>query len=282
MDSNQQTFKDWLKNNTPLLERSVNLYSRTINRFLSEYPDPSIDNINKFISESVRIKYSFYVKYAFKFFLKFLGREDDYKNIVKVKSKPTKKAGCYVSKDILESIVNGIDDPIYRTVALIQFVTGKRAHDVLGMEETNIIRLEDGALRIKFLPKGEMKEDYGFVPGNYSAVILDIVEKVGRKYPFLKGDSATIVQLIDNNYHNYEQAIKKSASKLGIPQFGSHDFKRNFLQEVYIASGKDIYMAKDLGGHSRIETTMKYFKRVQPEDTKEVIEKIRGKQNAGN
>lgn len=275
MDSNQ-SFKEWLTDNTKLSERSIDLYVRTVNRFLEKYAGPSIENINNFIAESFRNSASYYVKYAFKFYLQFLRREMDYYKLVKVKVKPTEKIGCYVTKDILESIVNGIDDPIYQRVALIQYVTGKRAHDVLGVKRDNVMKLEDGALRIRFLPKGERREVFGFIPIVFVAPIVELIDHTSKEYPFLKGEGKTFVKLVNNNYHKYEMKIKKSALKVNQPTFASHDFKRNFLEEFYIASGKDIHLTQQAGDHLQFETTLRYFKRIQEEDMKTVVEKVRG------
>ena len=50
-----ESLKKYLRDNTTLKDRTILNYVRTIDRFLDKYPEPTIENINKFMSFAAHI-----------------------------------------------------------------------------------------------------------------------------------------------------------------------------------------------------------------------------------
>lgn len=266
-------FKEWLKDNSPLMERTIIMYSRTINRFLSSYDNVDLQNINKFVTDSFRNKRSCYVKYAFKYYLEFINKEEMYKKIVPVKVSPVKKEGVYLPSKKLFKIVNGIKDETFRIVALLQYITGGRSHDILGIEKTRIKENKDESLQIILIAKGNKKR-YVFIPKHYVNTITKFVEKCQKKYPFLRGDTENLRSAVDRNYRYYYNHVKASAKKLGYDKFATHDFRRNFIDDVQTAT-EDIRQSANVSGIT-VGTAIKYLnKKIEKEKSKEIIERIR-------
>lgn len=267
-------FREWLRNNTDLMERTILNYDRTIDRFHSHFFDPTVENINRFISQSTKESTSYYVKYAFKHYLEYIGKPEIYKMLVKIKQKPRKKKGCYISEDNIKRIINNITNPVHRAVAIVQYLTGARAGDVLRFSSENIIT--DGeSVRMRLITKGG-KEHIVFIPKKYSVRITQFIETRNKKYPFLEGTSDDFRKWVDTNYRYYYNSLKAAASSAGFPKFTSHDFRRNFLEDVF-DNTKDIRAAQNLAGHSSLQYTLKYVKaHAADERLKEIVEELRG------
>jgi integrase len=272
----KETFEDWLRNNTFLLERTIRLYVRTIERFKRLFGNPTIENINRFIIESTKERRSYYVKYVFRLYLKYLGREEDYPKLVKVRQKAKKRIGCYLAKEEIMRIIDLMTDKTYRIVALIQFLTGARAHDVLSFNSKNLVRQNDDVW-LGLTPKGEKRLYYVFIPKKHAKLICDFIESSGKEYPFLKGNIENFVNAVNNNYRYYYNEVKNAAKFAGYPDFSTHDFRRNFIEDIY-SREKDLRVIKDIAGHSNIRYTMQYLKQhfeTRPR-IKKLIEEIRG------
>lgn len=262
-------FRQWLSDNTTLGERTILNYVRTIDRFLDKYEYPTVENINNFISTTNRTTRTTYVKYAFRYYLKFIGKPDDYKKLVGVKSKPKKKKGVYISNLEQMKIVSNIENETYRMVALIQYLTGARAGDVLRFSFKDMEVNDDGSLLLRFKDSKGKRVLTGFIPKKYAGKIKYFIETCGRKYSFLLGESDSFRKLTDNNYRYYYEDVKFSARKVGYPDFATHDFRRNFSEDVFNKT-KDPRVAQLLLGHSKLETTLKYFSKKR--DEKKAIE----------
>jgi integrase len=270
-----QTFKEWLKNNYSLAERTVLNYVRVIDRFLSEYNESTPENINKFITEVTVSSTTYYAKYAFQYWLRYLGKYDHYKEVKKVKTRPRKKQGCYVPKNKMQELINNIDNTTHQYIAFIQYLTGARGGDVLRLSASDIVINDDGSVNLLMTVKGGNKHTV-FLPLKYSFTIAQYIKTVQKKYPFLEYSSDTFRKTVDTNYRYYYESIKKSAAQCGIPEFRPHDFRRNFLEEVFESSG-NIRVAQNLAGHKDMEYTLKYIKsRENDKKLRKEIEKIRG------
>lgn len=243
------------------METTVNLYQRTIKRFLNEYGEPTIENINRFVSDSFREKNSNYVKYAFKFYLKSIGKEEIYKDIVPVKTTPRKKHGVYLSQQELMGIAKGTQPLTYRIVALVQLCTGARASEVLSFKKSDVIR-QNGDIVFKMFGKGG-KEIYKHIPPMFQEEILSFIERKNGNFPFLRGNititnQSSLKRIVSNNYRYYFTAIKRSAKHNGFPDFASHDFRRNFANHLQ-EKNFNIRNIQKAMGHSMIETTLRYI-----------------------
>jgi len=258
------------------MPRTISLYERTISFFNSEYDEPTIENINKFVTDSFRINRSYYMKYAFRTYLEYLGRAEEYTKIVKIKTKPAKREGCYLSNSEIINIILGIDDEKFMHVALAQFLTGGRSHDVLGFsptEETLVIN-KDFSLTMRLFPKGERRYHYTRIPERYTRTFLTFFEKHNDKYPFLVGDTSNLVRAVDTNYRYYGEALKQAAIRSGNPSFRTHDFRRNYIDDVYKVT-QDIRKTASSVGIS-VQTAMKYIqKKVDEKDVVDIQKQVR-------
>ena len=131
-------FVTWLRDNTDLSESSIQLYGRTIKSYLNEYPEISIENLNKYITHSFRDSSSLYVKYALKHYLNFIGKSYLYSQLVNVKLKPRKKLGIYLPKDHIIKIIKNITREEFLDIAWLQYATAARAREIITLKEENI------------------------------------------------------------------------------------------------------------------------------------------------
>jgi len=263
-----QEFKEWL-DNTTLLPRSRSQYLKVIGLFLRSSDDISIENVNGFLQE----REGHYYRFAFKYFFDFLERPNDYSLLKKIRRKPRRRHGVYTEKERLVDLIQQIKRKTYRIVALIQYYTGARPHDVLGLRKEDIKIKKDG-LVLYLIVKGN-REHTANIPFPEAQEILDFIQGTEKEYPFLRGKSKSLTNWIDNNYRYYYQEIREASELIGLKGFRPHDFRRNMASDVYRGT-KDLFLTKEILGHKRIETTVRYIERIKKEDeTKKAIERFR-------
>jgi len=263
-------FYEWLKENTNLMESSIRTYFYAIEKFLKEVKELNIEEINKFISENFRNKRNYHYKYAIKKYLEFIKREDIIPKLVKVKISPRKKVGHYYDKETILKIIDGMN--YYKIVALIQYITGARAKEVLSFNRNKLIK-ETNGIRLILEAKGG-NETGVYIPNPYAEKVLQVIESRKKEYPFLKGSSNNFTTLLNNNYRYYLNELKKSVEKLGI-EFNTHDFRRNFARMIYNISGKKISVVKAALRHSKFTSTERYIgELVSKEELDKLVENI--------
>jgi integrase len=257
-----------MNQNTNLLPRTKTQYSKVIDQFIHKYHTVTIENINRFLVEK---NISFY-KFAFFYLLKSLGMNNEYHNINKIRQLPKKRYGVYVESEKIKKIFEHINKPEYFMVAMIQFLTGCRSQDVLGLNKDHIIIKADG-VTLHLVVKG-MREHTVAIPFPEAKIIVEFIRNKGE-YPFLRGKQKDLTQWITNNYNYYYKEIKQATKAVGIHGFRTHDFRRNFASDVYRGK-KDIFLVQQLLGHQSIETTARYLQDIQREEaSKKAIEEFR-------
>lgn len=262
---NLEGFLNYLKTQTNLSERSVKLYYWIVRNFLASF-EPTIENMN------ARIKEYPIAKFAFKHFLAYLGRPEEAKKLIKARPKPKKKEGVYLPRDQLFAIIQGIGDEKYRMVALLQLLTGARAHEILKLKKEDF-KEEGEWLRIRIVGKGGV-ERVVFIPSEFKDDVLRFVQSSAFDYPFLRGSSESFARLLHNNYIYYYKALKESAAQLGFKDFSTHDFRRNFINAAYSLT-KDIRVVKSIAGHKLMKTTLEYMQqKISEEEFKTYIKEI--------
>lgn len=263
-----EKFLEYLQTQTNLSQRSINLYYGIIKKIVLLYgQNPNIEQMNAYIREKPLSKY------AFLHYLHFLGRLNDCSLLLKARQKPKKREGVYLDQEELKKIVFSITEEKYRYAALVQFVTGVRAGEVLKLRKEDFSK-ENNELKITMIGKGERKKVV-FIPETYSKFIYNFIINSGE-YPFLKPASEDFFRNLQTNYIYYWRSIKQAASALGYDNFAPHDFRRNFIDQAYTLT-KDIRVVQDLAGHARAETTLQYFKKkISEEEFKDIVKKIRG------
>jgi len=257
------SFKDWLRDNTSLLEGSINLYVRTINRYLKIYDNKvSLENINQFISKSFRESQSPHVKYSFKYYLEFVKKPNLYYKIIKVRTLPRKKMGVYLQEGMIKTIIGNMRDEKYRDIALLQFATGKRAREIITMKEEKIdFDYDENVIKVIVEKKGG-REDVAFLSKEYTVILKKyIIGKAGYLFiprNLVLEDSSEKEKKFNNYRTYYYKVLHKAAIEAGVEKFGTHDFRRN-VAEIIKKNTKDIRLVQKLLGHASITTTMRYF-----------------------
>jgi integrase len=262
-------FEDYLRNNTTLLEGSIAKYVRTLKFFFSKFQEPSVDNFNIFITTGFRKSRSNYLRYAVKYFLLFDNRGSEYIKIVKTRIRPKKKLGTYLTKEKILELINSIAFEKYRDVARLQFALGARAREILTLQEENL-DFSGQEIKVKLTGKGDKAR---------TMYLLKDFEPLLKKYctlgigfifipkEFSQLDAKVFEVKVNSERTRYYNHIKKVAS-----EFGTHDFRRN-VAELLKQSGKDLYIIKEVLGHSSLAVTEKYFKQ-NSEQTKAAILEI--------
>lgn len=241
-------------------------------QFNSLYPSATVEDMNEFI---LRKPIS---KYVFMHYLLMQGKKDDYKRLEKAKTKPPRRDGVYTSKEKLLLVINSIKSEKHQMAALIQFITGARACDILGFdkERAEIVTDIPGiGLKLDLTTKGD-KQRIVFIPEQFCGALNEFFARSGQ-YPFFKSQKFDdITKALETNYHYYYESVRKAAEEAGLKHFATHDFRRNFIDEAYSVF-KDIRVVKDLVGHSNIALTFRYLKkRISKEEFIDSIKILRG------
>ena len=263
-------FQRYLETHQNLAPRTVKEYVKIFRKF-SIKQDFSVEAMNK---EIKRYSMSKAIMYHILFMLE---RYEDIAKLVRAKQIPVKRQGVYLDKETLKQIIPLITDTTWRTLALIQYVTGIRAADGIRLKKESFKQLETGDIKVIVIGKGD-KERIVFIPKIYADQVMQFVQNTYWDTPFIKTRSIDMATAIETNYHYYYMAIKKAVKILGITnEFATHDFRRNFADEAYEASGRDIRVVRDILGHAHEETTVKYFrKKLTEEETKKIAKMMRG------
>ena len=120
------------------------------------------------------------------------------------------------------------------------------------------------------------KEYVVYIPKKYSNTIVQFIQTTNLTYPFLSGKSKTLSKSIDNNYRYYYNSLKKSVRSFGHPEFATHDFRRNFINDAF-NHDCDLRIIQATVGHSGLNTTVKYIqKKKAEEEIKKLVEDMRG------
>lgn len=282
MDYDHQDFQRWLRQNTPLAEGTIYVYSSSIQEFFKEYDKMSFNNISEFVSQKARESNNTYARAAFLKFFDFLGLDEDKykKKIPRVKRYPKKRQPVHLTKDQMKRLILHVDIEKYRDIAMLHYNTGARGSEILTIREEKIQRIEvNGQPIIKLIlwVKGEKERT--------TYLNLSIAKKVLKKY--LKGRPGFIFLKDDMNDYfetnkflfwcklqaqnrNYLRALKRAALKIGLSNVGTHDIRRFFINWA-IDKNKDIFLVRDMVGHARVETTAGYSKDRSPEATDAVL-----------
>lgn len=254
-------FKEWMDKSTNLLDSSIRVYDRTINEYFSQYDKLELGKINEFIAHSFRESRSPHKKYAFKHYLKFKGKTNLYKRLVKARIMPRKKKGTHLPARTVQKVILNIENERCRDIATLMYATGARAIEILSLQDKNIdLDYDNDLIRITVMGKGAKE---GFLPlsKSYQHLLEKYMGDTG--YLFLSpsadlADDPDIIRMLTNaRAYLYEQ-LKKSAMSLGITKFGTHDFRRNVAQSI-LRKTKDITQVKNALRHKSILTTLKYL-----------------------
>jgi len=280
-------FREWLKNNTPLMPGSINLYVRSARAYFLEHEDLTVEAVNEFVSHGFRKNRTYYHKYAFKYMMLYKGMEVDqegtpilFKQIVKVKTKPRAKLGKFLPEHMLEQLVSNIPNPLHQDWAIFQLATGARAREIITLREEMIdLEFSADAVKIVLESKGG-KETVTFLSRQHEPLLRKYL-KGQPGYLFLKGsypDEDVLERTVQTQRTYYYNSVRQTALALGLDTFGTHDFRRNVVEILKKNQVHPRTLQKILN-HSSLLTTMKYFDENR-EDAKDAVLAMQGKDNA--
>jgi integrase len=124
-------------------------------------------------------------------------------------------------------------------------------------------------LKIKLITKGE-KERYIYIPQPFAPFVYEFIHSSNKTYPFL-GEEQNLDRAIYNSYISYYRQVKNAARVLGLKNFATHDFRRNFINRLYEKT-KDIRLVAKVVGHAKLETSLRYLDvKVSEEEIKKLL-----------
>jgi integrase len=280
VEVNALSFTDWLRQNTALTESSIALYVRTINAFCVQYKELTVANLNAYISRSVRSKNCSYMKYAFKHYLTFLGHDEAmYKSLLKVKIPPRKKMGMYRDPHIVREIISLIDHERHRDKAMLQFAVGSRARGIITLHDSHIdLNYEPDVIRLNLIEKGEREQEV-YLHRSFEELLR---RYMGNGFLFLPktanlADEQDLERYINNERTYYFTALSDAARSIGIDRFGTHDLRRNAIDDWDKHDAGDTVIQQG-AGHSDKRMTERYIGRRRTE-VKDMMIKHQGYKN---
>ena len=148
---------------------------------------------------------------------------------------------------------------------LVGVTTGYRAGDLVKLKVRDI---KEAIRRKEFtILEGKKKNSKNIREKNRkprSVELIPGVEKILKEYIKDKKDYEYIFQSRKGtNKHIGVQAVsnilKKAGEYFGLNDITAHSMRKTYAYKLYIESGRDIVLVKELLGHSSIEETKKYI-----------------------
>lgn len=270
--------KEYIRTQVDLGERTRQKYIKVAERYFKSNEHLTVEAANRFISATVEKSRSYYVRYAFKYIFAAIGRPNEYNDLIEVKEKEAAPKAVYMNNKKLVMMINAIQTKRHKIVAIIQYCTGIRASEAFGIRKKYIL-YDKGVLSLKLKQKGG-DERLVFINNPYAKQVYAFLEASKNNFPLLRDavrlNDKNFEKIIDSNYHAYWLELRKAAAKLGHKGFSTHDFRRNFINDVYKKT-KDLVVVKLSAGHKDIDTTMRYInKQTDPEKLKKITKEVRG------
>lgn len=270
-------FEEWLREKKQIKELSIYIYTRVINKFVTEYDDiENLENYNKFlIKYSIKGKaYHYYA--ALKRFIEYKitdtsQRHKMIEGLIKTEMNPNRRERKHLEEKEIIQIINNLEVPKHKIIAIIQETTGVRAGDILRVKRGNIIpEIYEGknVLKIIIYGKGNKKNVVYIHDENIQALIIDFIVKnfMHEKYYFIekrkgKNNDFEEERLYSRNYGKYYRDTKNAIQKAGLnyEDFSTHDYRRCYARRVW-SKYKDLHILQELLNHANPSTTMLYLK----------------------
>jgi len=273
-------FEQYLTEKKSLAQSSVNLYITAIKTFIVSNPDISdIECYNDFIIKKSIKKRNYHYYSVLKSFIEYkiediALRKSLIDGLIKVKmSSSVKVERKYLSEDKILEVINFIDKPKHRVIALIQCLTGVRAGDIFRLRQGGIMTEEykgTEVLKLGLTGKGNKRYPVfihdniaqriimNYITNNFGFDNFYFVEK--GEYGSRSGDTSNEFKMIRMNYRWYWADLKQALQTAGVSrkEFATHDFRRCFARRCW-EKYKDIYVLKSVLNHSRTDTTLRYL-----------------------
>lgn len=268
-------YEEYLKNQTLLSDTSIILYKKYIKDLLKQKENLTQKNLIKYISLKKKAGHSNVMKYAIKHFLTMLGKKDIYDNIPRLKpAERLKMSRQYKPEQVIKAI-NSIDNQTYKDIARIQFVTGRRAREIITLKEENIdlnfvntyespidgTKITKKEISAKITAKGTYTK-YIFMPIELESILRRYMRGF-KGYLFLDrarkyDNNLQFERKLDSVRRMYHEHLRQAMQDQGIKGFGTHDLRRIFATNL-LQQGAPITDVRDLLGHKSIQTTEIYL-----------------------
>ena len=274
-------FRVWLDEKRKLSDSTIYCYMDVIKRFISKYSDVSkLETYNEFIVKYAIKKRNSHYYSALRWYIEYKIEDNALKNsLIRGLIVPPMGYSDYVrerqhlTESEIYELINRLQKPKHKVIALLQSVTGVRAGDVLRLKRDNIMPEQykgEEVLRINFIGKGN-KRNVVFVHDKIAQdYVMDYITtyyNVGNYY-FIelgrtkgrRGDKKNHAALMKMNYLWFWKDIKQGLEGMGInrERFATHDFRRCFARRAWEKFG-DVHILKHLLNHSDPKVTLRYL-----------------------
>ena len=256
-------FQTKLRNNPELMPSSVNTYIKLMTEMTNKYGiDPSIEQLNEFITIKSRKRQGHTTKAAIRYYLDFRWRNNLYPQLVKARTRPTIRKKTFLNRTQAIDIIDSIEKQEHQLVAKMQYFTGARASEIISIKKSNIVQeSEYKRIRIDIVGKGD-RFDPIYLTDNLWTKIQPLMIKESA-YLFLKDEKKILTEerlrtMIESYYKRYYQSLKNAAKNNGF-NIATHDWRRSFAQSLK-DDNIDTHDIQKALRHKSMDTTEKYFK----------------------
>jgi integrase len=276
-----QLFKIWLEDKKNLSESSVDLYVKTIQKYIERNLDIDVlEDYNNYIIEKAIKKRCQYIYYVLRAFIEFKITETKQKKelieglILPETPEDIKVKRRYLDEDILIEILNKLESKKHRVISIVLMLTGVRIGDIMKLKRDNIIPEEykgKNVLRLQLTGKRKKDNVVHIYDDVGQEIIIDyICNNFGYDtYYFIDlgtmlnrtGNINSEYRLYKMNYLWYWTDLKQALEACGVNKkdFATHDFRRCFARRVW-TKYKDFEVLKNLLNHKDPNTTMRYLR----------------------
>ena len=170
------------------------------------------------------------------------------------KAKIQKKLPIIMSKDIFLNMINNENNLEHKCFLILGFCCGLRACETASLRIENIISKEH---KLKVLGKGN-KERFTILPDIVIKLLRiyykskNMKETKGYLFKGTNGCEHISPNTVENYFTNY-------ANELGIDENISYHTLRHSFSTFYLMNGGDVFILKDLLGHTSLATTSIYI-----------------------
>lgn len=274
-------YEEFLKDKTGLKDSSIYTYVIGLRRFLAENPEvDKIEDYNDFLIRTTQRKRNanFYF-FALKHFIKYKIPDLTLRNrmissLIKPDIKDPQIKRRYLPDEKRLEVINNMQYPKSRIIAIIQSLTGVRVGDILRLKRdsmfTEVIN-DKVALRLNIIGKRDKLSVVYIFDNIAQDIILDYINNNINyaDYLFIElgfmtnrpGDVSSEFKLVKMNYDRYWRDLKQAMSMVGVykADFATHDFRRCFAREIW-ERYKDLVILQNALNHERADTTIRYLK----------------------
>jgi len=259
-------YAEYLRLNKTLAVKSKKKYISIARLYLmTSNAHVSLDSLNSFISDTNKgNKQCQNYKYALKVYCEYLNHKDWGEKLLKVRAKPRKKQFNYVSNEILNKILRGMPK-VFKRIAFVQLKSGSRFTETILLKIENIdfnVHPDLIYITVGQYAKGGKTRKLR-LHKKYAPMLKEWMNGRTWGFLFLKPEYITKVgeevdAYADNQLRYYNEQLGRLGNLYGVDNLSSH-YLRHLFADNYMKHGGSESKLKDILGHARIETTLRYI-----------------------